>query len=303
MVDNKYLDNKVFKGFLYITREIIMNNKSIMTLGQRNLFQQGFQSYTRSELNRLNVGLRFTPFVCMLLGFIGLMTHNLYLLTSVSIIGVVAAFFPDKHPFDLFYNHFIRRLYHAKKLPANPLQRRLACLGAGFMNGSIAILFLFDPTIHQIALSEISFSIHEFGVKGQFAYYLGFSLLFMQLIVFSNHFCLLSWAYEKLMAMIGEAHDKPISAAHVARLRKLGVKVIDVRNEDEFAQNHIKGSQNIPLEKLKNPQVIAQLSEKIVLLYCHTGRFSHIAQELLRKKGISLSYNLGSMKRANTMLP
>lgn len=279
-----------------------MSNKPEMTLGQRNLFQQGFQSYTRCELNSLNMGLRFTPFFCMLLGTLGLITHNLYLLSSIAAIGFIAAFFPSKHPFDLLYNHVVRHIFKAEKLPSNPLQRRLACLGAGFMNGSIALLFLFDPTVHQIPLSEVTLSISHLGSQGQFAYVLGFILIFMQVIVFSNHFCALSWAYEKLINLMGGAEDKPISENHVNRLVKLGARVIDVRNEEDFKEGHIDGAINVPLETLDDPKVRQQFDEDIILTYCHTGKLSHIAQELLRKHGIALSYNLGSFERANILL-
>ncbi len=279
-----------------------MSDKPELTLGQRNLFQQGFQSYTRCELNSLNMGLRFTPFLCMLFGTWGLLTHNLYMLSSIAAIGFIAAFFPSKHPFDLIYNHIIRHIFKAEKLPSNPLQRRLACLGAGFMNASIALLFLFDPTVHQIPLSEVTLSISHLGSQAQFAYALGFILLFMQIIVFSNHFCALSWAYEKLINLMGGGENQPISEEHVKRLMKLGAKIVDVRDADDFQQGHIEGAINIPLETLKDSDIRQQLSEDIILSYCHNGKFSHIAQELLRKHGIALSYNLGSFERARTLL-
>ncbi|WP_198266477.1 rhodanese-like domain-containing protein [sulfur-oxidizing endosymbiont of Gigantopelta aegis] len=273
-----------------------------MSLGQRNLFQQGFQSFTRCELSNLTMGLRFTPFLCMVLGTLGIITHNIYLLSSVAALGFIAAFFPDQHPFDLFYNHVVRHIFKAEKLPSNPLQRRLACLGAGFMNGSIALLFLFDPTAQQIPLSEVTLSISHLGSKAQLAYILGGILIFMQVIVFTNHFCALSWAYEKLITLMGGAETKPITPEHVSRLMRMGATIVDVRNEEDYAESHIEGAINIPLETLNDPEVQSKLGEDIVLTYCYNGKLSHIAQELLRKKGRALSYNLGSLERANSVL-
>ncbi|WP_198263091.1 hypothetical protein [sulfur-oxidizing endosymbiont of Gigantopelta aegis] len=52
----------------------------------------------------------------------------------------------------------------------------------------------------------------------------------------------------------------------------------------------------------KTTEVQSKLGENIVLTYCYTGKLSHIAQELLRKKGRALSYNLGSLERASSVL-
>lgn len=278
-----------------------MSTTPKLTIVQKNLFQQGFQSYTRHELTQLNIGLRFTPLLCMVIGAIGLLTHNLYILSSVAAIGIIAAFFPSKHPFDIFFNQIFRHVIKAETLPPNPLQRRLACLGAGFINASIAMLFLFDTTTSQIPLSEVSFSMAGLGSKAQVAYYLGAVLIFMQVIVFINHFCFLSWGYEKLMNLMGIG-DAPISVERAQRLQKMGVSIIDVRNAESYAIKHVAGAINVPLENLKNSDIINKLSDEAVLIYCHTGKLSHIAQEIFRKNGVSLAYNLGSMARAKEIL-
>ena len=278
-----------------------MTQQSDLSLQERNLFQQGFHSYTPSELKSLKWGLRFTPFVCMVVGFYGLITHNIYILFSVSAIGIIAAFFPKKHPFDLIYNHLVRHLFKGVALPPNPLQRRLACLGAGFMNAGISFLFLADPTVHPRTLSEIDLTMAGLGTGGVIAYILGYSLITMQLIVFANHFCLLSWGYEKLMSAMGLL-DQPLSAERAKKLLDLDALIIDVRESDAFRHGHIDNAVNVPLEELKNENQLRSFRDRLILIYCENGRYSFIAQELMRKHGNSMAYALGSYDQAKQSL-
>jgi rhodanese-related sulfurtransferase len=278
-----------------------MASQSDLSLQGKNLFQQGFQSYTPAELKSLQWGLRFTPFICMCVGFYGLVTHNIAILFTVSAIGIIAAFFPKKHPFDLIYNHLIRHLFKGVALPPNPLQRRLACLGAGFMNAGISFLFLADPTVHPRTLAEIDLTMAGLGTGGVVAYIMGYSLIAMQLIVFSNHFCLLSWGYEKLMNAMGLT-DRPVNAERAQKLIGLDALVIDVRDQEAFHQGHIENAVNIPLEELKDSNRLRSLQDRLALVYCSNGRYSFIAQELMRKHGISMAYAMGSYEQAKKSL-
>ncbi len=278
-----------------------MSHQSDLSLQERNLFQQGFQSYTPSELKSLTWGLRFTPFLCMALGFFGLVNHNIVILFIISASGIIAAFFPNMHPFDLIYNNLVRPIFKGVRLPPNPLQRRLACLGAGFMNATIAFMFMTDPTVQTLPLTEISFSMEGLGTGGTVAYILGYLLVSMQVIVFANHFCLLSWAYEMLMRSMGLT-ERPISPERARKLKHLDAVIIDVRDKEDFEKEHIENAINIPLDEMAKGGHLDSFKNKLTLIYCGNGRFSFIAQELMRKQGLSMAYAMGSYEHAKESL-
>ena len=60
--------------------------------------------------------------------------------------------------------------------------------------------------------------------------------------------------------------------------------VVDVRGREEYVQQHIKGSINIPLFDLE--YYVYFLRDKTVFLYCNTGHRSKMAADYLSGKGI-----------------
>ncbi|MBO9200064.1 MULTISPECIES: MBL fold metallo-hydrolase [Niastella] len=62
---------------------------------------------------------------------------------------------------------------------------------------------------------------------------------------------------------------------------------IDVRRETEFADGHVRGSVNIPLNELTDPGSMANIEENQNLyLYCGSGYRSVIAASLMKRQGI-----------------
>lgn len=278
-----------------------MSHQSDLTLQERNLFQQGFQSYTPSELKSLTWGLRFTPFLCMALGFYGLVNHNVVILFIISAAGIISAFFPNMHPFDLVYNNLVRPIFKGVRLPPNPLQRRLACLGAGFMNATIAFMFMTDPTIKSLPWDQVQLSMEGMGTGGTVAYILGYLLVSMQVIVFANHFCLLSWAYELLMRSMGLT-EKPISPERARKLLHLDAVIVDVRDKNDYEKEHLEKAINIPLDEMAKGNNLNSYKDRLMLIYSANERFSFIAQELMRKQGLSMTYAMGSYEHAKESL-
>ena len=119
-----------------------MSKSCDLSFQQKSLFQQGFQRFSAQELKQLEWGLRFTPLVCSVLTAYALYFQLPILLFIVAGLGIWAFLFPAGHPMDLIYNHGVRHLFGAVKLPANPFQRRLACFSAGVMNVIAAVFFL-----------------------------------------------------------------------------------------------------------------------------------------------------------------
>jgi len=97
------------------------------------------------------------------------------------------------------------------------------------------------------------------------------------------------------MALIG---------TQIARDRlKEGAKVIDVRDETEFGQQHLQGAINIPLTRLRE-EIGRHVPDKdqAVLLHCLSGGRSGIGQAMLRGMGYRKAFNLGSYERASRIV-
>ncbi len=250
-----------------------------MTFQQKSLFQQGYQSYSPRELKELEWGLRFTPFVCSAIAAYGLFTQQPAILLAVSVLGIWAFLAPAAHPMDLLYNHVIRHMTGAVALPENPFQRRLACLAAGVMNFTAAILFIFELPVAALVV--------------------GITLLILQAIVITTHFCTLSWMYEGLMRMLGK-WNAPVSFNEAEDLLKTGARLIDVRSPNEFARGAIEGAVNLPMEQLE--QHIDELKGTTCLLYCASGMRSQMAAEKLKQAGLTDVHDLGSKSRAEALI-
>lgn len=69
--------------------------------------------------------------------------------------------------------------------------------------------------------------------------------------------------------------------------------VLDVRESGEFAQGHILGARNIPLDELdKRVKEIERFKDKPVVVSCAVGNRAGAAARLLREQGFSNVVNL-----------
>ena len=63
--------------------------------------------------------------------------------------------------------------------------------------------------------------------------------------------------------------------------------VIDVRREAEFADGHIQGAVNLPLNELTDPGTVARIEEDLnVYVHCASGYRSIIACSLIKRQGL-----------------
>ena len=240
---------------------------------QRALVQQGYL-YSSAELAELSWGLRFTPAVCMLFAACGLATQQPWIHFGLAILGILPFWFPAWHPFDRLYNHLLRPLWSGVALPPNPLPRRIACLMGGSMNIGIGIAF----------------------VAGHLplAYGFGAALIALQLIVISTHFCVASWMFEGLLRLTGR-WNPIISVERAKQILEEGGQLVDVREADEFARNHLPGAVNLPLDQLE--QHLGQLRARPAVLYCQSGLRSQRATQLLKGQGLDHVFSLGALSR------
>ncbi len=61
--------------------------------------------------------------------------------------------------------------------------------------------------------------------------------------------------------------------------------IIDVRDPEEYNNNHFKNSINIPLYEVDNIELIIKDKDEVILIYCKMGQRSEMAKKILLRKG------------------
>lgn len=73
-----------------------------------------------------------------------------------------------------------------------------------------------------------------------------------------------------------------------------GALLIDVRDKIEYDQGHMNGAINIPyMNVLTGIKMYSK--DKVIILYCSTGKRSKIAHNLLKGFGYNNVYDLGKV--------
>jgi hypothetical protein len=119
----------------------------------RNLDVQGY-CLTSQQSRELRWGLRLPTALCLLFVVTGLALQSAVLILALVPIGVVAGW-TRRHPFDLIWNHGLRRLTGAPELPPNPKPRRHAFkLGAMWLL-AVGLLFAFGQATAALVLGTL----------------------------------------------------------------------------------------------------------------------------------------------------
>ncbi|MDD6327418.1 MAG: rhodanese-like domain-containing protein [Eubacteriales bacterium] len=71
--------------------------------------------------------------------------------------------------------------------------------------------------------------------------------------------------------------------------------IVDVRDAEAFAKNHIPMAINLPLEEIKQGNITLPKG-KIVLLYCENGGSSALAARILSERGYRVMNAVGGLK-------
>jgi rhodanese-related sulfurtransferase len=79
----------------------------------------------------------------------------------------------------------------------------------------------------------------------------------------------------------------------MGQLIKNGAIVIDVRTSGEYSTGHIKGSKNMPLDKLMS-QISKVKKDQAIITCCASGMRSASAKGMLKKAGYENVHNGGS---------
>lgn len=82
-----------------------------------------------------------------------------------------------------------------------------------------------------------------------------------------------------------------VDPGELYRALESGAWVVDVRTPQEFAQGHVPGAVNLPLQEIA-AWADRLPKDKPVYLYCRSGNRSRQAAEFLKKKGYTNLYNV-----------
>ncbi len=77
-----------------------------------------------------------------------------------------------------------------------------------------------------------------------------------------------------------------------------GSFLVDVRTPQEFASSNVKGSVNIPLDKVQN-QLQAFKNKPSIIVFCRSGNRSSQVKSILEKNGFINVINGGTWQNVN----
>ena len=80
-----------------------------------------------------------------------------------------------------------------------------------------------------------------------------------------------------------------------------GAFLVDVRTPAEFAEGHVNGSVNIPLDQVQNQLAKFKNKENIVV-FCRSGNRSSQAKSILEQNGFTNVTNGGTWQEVNAVI-
>ena len=93
----------------------------------------------------------------------------------------------------------------------------------------------------------------------------------------------------------------PKDNSQLMALIKNGALLVDVRTPGEYAMGNVKGSVNIPLDKI--PGTVNLLKEKKhIVVFCRSGNRSSQAKSFLEQKGFTNITNGGTWQDLNKLV-
>ena len=74
-----------------------------------------------------------------------------------------------------------------------------------------------------------------------------------------------------------------------------GAVLLDVRTPEEYAEGHIPGSVNVPLQSIDKVASAAADKDKTVFVYCRSGARSSQAVAFMKQMGYTEVHNIGGI--------
>lgn len=89
--------------------------------------------------------------------------------------------------------------------------------------------------------------------------------------------------------------------AEITEKLKEGAFLVDVRSPQEFDAGHVKGSTNIPLDRISHA-IDKFENKKNIIVFCRSGNRSSQAKSILEKNGFTNVTNGGTWQSVNEKL-
>ena len=84
-----------------------------------------------------------------------------------------------------------------------------------------------------------------------------------------------------------------VSPQDAVRLMNQGAALLDVRSTEQFAEGHIRGARNVPVERLADGlDSLKRYKDKPVIVYCERGSSATAAMRQLAQQGFGKVVNL-----------
>lgn len=103
------------------------------------------------------------------------------------------------------------------------------------------------------------------------------------------------------MGFFGSIFGGSSTNENLATLINEGAFLVDVRSSGEFADGHVNGSVNIPLDQVQNQ--LAKFKEKEnIVVFCRSGNRSSQAKSILEQNGFTNVTNGGAWQVVNQII-
>ena len=86
---------------------------------------------------------------------------------------------------------------------------------------------------------------------------------------------------------------------NLAELIESGAVIVDVRTKAEYATGHIRGSMNIPLDRIPHNLEKFKSKQQVIITCCASGMRSGVAKKMLKNAGYAHVHNGGPWHRLN----
>ncbi|MEF2846302.1 MAG: rhodanese-like domain-containing protein [Eggerthellaceae bacterium] len=99
-----------------------------------------------------------------------------------------------------------------------------------------------------------------------------------------------------LFDFFGSSNKADINALVSSAKQTAGASIVDVRTPEEYAQGHIEGAINIPLDSIDKATKRFPDTATPLYLYCLSGARSSNAASYLKKQGYTNITNMGGIR-------
>ncbi len=97
------------------------------------------------------------------------------------------------------------------------------------------------------------------------------------------------------MGLFNFLKTKDINAGVRDFLSTEGAVLLDVRTAEEYAEGHIEGSQNIPLQSIEQAERIIKEKDTPIFVHCRSGGRSAQATAILKRMGYTNAEDIGGI--------